>query len=303
MDLSSLEGPPLQNNRFSVHVISPLLAPQSTAYHGSRRRETHSGAILSPISPLDSTSGPFSNFTASSQDPATPDVEYDLANNRWPPRPIARLYDTNRYLEHHRSHSSLSPSRQLEPQVSLRPSRSHSSLTSSPAYLSPAGNRSSHPVELRGSDNRLVWVEEHQLWVLLLEPPARTDLPQTRNNDTFPETQHPHNQLMQYYDPVAGEYQTPNDLPPSYESHNFSSTRGTHQTPGHGVGHRQESWRSPRQQQHSDSEIRQMQHRSYHPDRPSELFPERWPRRSDNGPSPRSQWDQIAERLIRSALA
>jgi hypothetical protein len=314
MDLSSLEGPPLQNESFSFHVISPISpVSRSSTWHQSRRRQRPSREIVSPVSPLGPTSGLFSNFAPASQDFTKLYVEADRTTSTSAPSQIDRLQDNGRWQDHQRSQSALSASRPLEHQTSTRSSRSQSALGSGPTRPSSAGSTPSRPVQLGGTDDRLVWVEDRQLWVLC-EPLARREIPQARNNDTFHVAQHPQNPLMQYYDPVAREYETPGSSPPSYESHEFVSMTATQTTPGNGPQnppppppppHHQESRQPLRQRQRTESgsRERQRQRQRPRPGPPPEQFPERWPRSSENNLSRRSQWANIAERLNNSPLA
>ncbi|KAH8692809.1 hypothetical protein BGW36DRAFT_28007 [Talaromyces proteolyticus] len=75
------------------------------------------------------------------------------------------------------------------------------------------------------TNGRLIWLEEQEIWVLVDSLPAPAELPRAGNNNTYHVAQNSNNPLIQYYDPVAREYESEDELPPSYESHQFMSRR------------------------------------------------------------------------------
>ncbi|KAL1989378.1 hypothetical protein VTN96DRAFT_140 [Rasamsonia emersonii] len=232
MDLSSLEGPPLCDNRFSAPVDVPRVEIDE-----SPRRSSH--AIPSSLHDRGTTTTTTTIAAGSRRDSHMEEMESSVRT--------ARGRENSRgTIDQPRSHSALSSTRSSEQQqTTLRPSRSHPSLPSSQSDSnnSPSGGNQSGYLRIIANDH-LVWLEDEKVWIKLGSPaPSGNTRSQnscsagsshshthshTHTHSYYPanQNQNPtHPALLQYYDPYANEYEDPDDLPPSYESHGFVQTR------------------------------------------------------------------------------
>ncbi|QKX56660.1 uncharacterized protein TRUGW13939_03766 [Talaromyces rugulosus] len=284
MDLSSLEGPPTLDDRFTFTISSP--SPVSPVGGGatwerSRRQPSIPQPIPpTPISPLSESPR---SFSPSGSLPSTLRRPNGGGSNG-SDGGYSNYYNYNNYYNNNNNNNSNSNyynDRYESPAPPrLRSSRSFSTLQE-PASIPPrpasAGNHSSpSPSPRLITNGRLVWLEEQQIWILIDSPsPAQQGaaraLPRARNPDTVHVVQHSSNPLIQYYDPVSHQDEILQDgaamPPPSYESHRFSLGR-------------------------------------LHPQRITiPAPPHHHNHRSDRPPRTRTQWASVADRLGRSPLA
>ncbi|KAL1971179.1 hypothetical protein VTN77DRAFT_131 [Rasamsonia byssochlamydoides] len=223
MDLSSLEGPPLRDDRFSapLHRTIDLPRVEVVSWAESPRDSSHH-PIPTPNAIQSSLDTVHDRGKAAARSRHDPGIEERILRT-------ARGGENNRGIEHPRSQSALSVIRSYE-HPTLRPSRSHSSLLSPSG--SPSGqNQDGRVLRILANDS-LVWLEDQKVW-LRMGLPTSPNNSHTQNGDaqnghtqndyTNPLDQPPlQNPLvLQYYDPYANEYEDPNELPPSYESHGF----------------------------------------------------------------------------------
>lgn len=222
MDLSSLEGPPLYDDRFSAPVDVPLVEIDESSCLSSH-------AIPSSLHDRGTT-------TSTTLAAAIEEIESSLHTARG-------RENSRETIDQPRSHSALSLTRSYEqqPTTTLRPSRSHPNLPSSPSSDSnpSTGENQSGYLRIIANDH-LVWLEDEKVWIKLGSPAGsgntrsqNSNCSSTQNDHTNTDTHtyYPANQdlpdpaLLQYYDPYANEFEDPDDLPPSYESHGFVQTR------------------------------------------------------------------------------
>lgn len=224
MDLSSLEGPPIRDSRFSSPTPSAASVPHI------RLEDT-----FSPVSPMNTNTWDLpprpastSAIASRSKYPNTgshglrPNIhpnEYNARQNYRTPPNQSLHPGVSRGVSHH-SGATLSP---------CRPPRTHSSSVSSP--------------------HQLVWIESEQIWVLTTRTttPTQPQRPQysrsspgsgantgsqfpSRTTNSYPP--HPTNpyppQSMNLYPPTAdfAVDTEPEDLPPPYEQHVFDQPLG-----------------------------------------------------------------------------
>jgi hypothetical protein len=281
MDLSSLEGPPTLDDRFTFTISSPSpVSPVSGSATWERSRRQPSIPQPIPPTPISPLSESPRSFSPSGSLPSTLRRPNGGSSNG-SDGGYSNYYNYNNYYNNNNSnyyndrYESPAPPR-------LRSSRSFSTLQE-PASIPPrpasAGNHSSpSPSPRLITNGRLVWLEEQQIWVLIDSPSqqqgAARALPRARNPDTVHVAQHSSNPLIQYYDPISHQDEILQDgaamPPPSYESHRFSlgrlhPQRITIPAPPH-------------------------HHHHHH-------------NRSDRPPRTRTQWASVADRLGRSPLA
>ncbi|BCS27411.1 uncharacterized protein APUU_60459A [Aspergillus puulaauensis] len=224
MDLSSLEGPPIRDSRFSSPTPSAASVPHI------RLEDT-----FSPVSPMNTNTWDLpprpastSAIASRSKYPNTgsnglrPNIhpnEYNARQNYRTPPNQSLHPGVSRGVSHH-SGATLSP---------CRPPRTHSSSVSSP--------------------HQLVWIESEQIWVLTTRTmtPTQPQRPQysrsspgsgantgsqfpSRTTNSYPP--HPANpyppQSTNLYPPTAdfAVDTEPEDLPPPYEQHVFDQPLG-----------------------------------------------------------------------------
>lgn len=299
MDLSSLEGPPTLDDRFTFTISSPSpVSPmggatweRSAAASRRQQQQRQRQPSIPPTIPQTPISPLSDNYSSRSFSPpgSLPSTLRRGQHRRGSGSDggFSSYYYTNNY--------STSNDRFESP---LRSSRSFSSLQE-PASLPPrprsAGSHhpsgsASRPSPRLITNGRLVWLEEQQIWVLVDTPfpqsqqvsqqqqqqrglavPGTRDLPRAHNLDTVHIAQHSNNPLIQYYDPITHQDQILQEggamPPPSYESHRFSVGR-------------------------------------LHPQRISIPAPPPPQHHSDRHPrGARTQWASVAERLGRSPFA
>ncbi|KAL2821121.1 hypothetical protein BJX63DRAFT_427801 [Aspergillus granulosus] len=236
MDLSSLEGPPILNSRFS----SP---PALRTHHAIPHIRLEN--VQSPVSPLESNSWDLPRRPASMS--AIP--PHNKPSNRASDRFWQSIQPESTSSNHrtgaprsHRSHSSgCTTSRRLSTSTS---SNTHARATLAPP--SPQTTRSTprqHSSSI-STPHQLVWAESEQIWILTTRTAPPSSLaPQHHHhhrslsslapvpNPTSPTTRLVHSRSMEIYPsaPMAdvwNDVHDPNDLPPPYEQHIFDRPLG-----------------------------------------------------------------------------
>ncbi|KAL4871750.1 hypothetical protein BDV12DRAFT_163770, partial [Aspergillus spectabilis] len=208
MDLSSLEGPPIADTRFS--------SPASSANNIPHIRLEHD---LSPVSPMETRRWDLPPRPASASAIPTRSKYSDTGSNGfW--QSINPNDNPASYQRHHQYRSLRpgvnQPTNTLSPSPS-RPPRTHSNSVSAP--------------------HQLVWIESEQIWILTAITSMSTPAPHQR----------PHSSLSPMFSSGAadrggalshsrsmGSYSSanhfgdlePDDLPPPYEQHIFDQPLG-----------------------------------------------------------------------------
>ncbi|KAL4761586.1 uncharacterized protein BDW70DRAFT_44496 [Aspergillus foveolatus] len=206
MDLSSLEGPPIADTRFSNVTRGAVSIPQ-----------IQFDTTLSPVSPL----GPDG---------------WDL-----PPRPAS----TSAIPPHNKYSHTTSNSfwQSMHPNVTERnfrtppnqsmnpgPSRDSSHLTTTPASSSRSSRPHSNSVS---TPHQLVWLESEQIWIVTaqtnttLAPPERSHSSLSSLGPSRGMASISHSQSMNNYNSTDFLADTdPDDVPPPYEQHVFDQPLG-----------------------------------------------------------------------------
>jgi hypothetical protein len=210
MDLSSLEGPPIENPRFSVspnptnpriHIHSP---PPDTSITNI--------LVWKPLPPTPASTHP------------TPQWQYQRRSD-WLSGPS--LDPNLRRSPAHRGRRSPSPSQELFPDYHPRQERPSSSLT-------PANFRSNSLPRRPQTCQPLVWLEDEQYWIIGDRP--RTPDPQTRNrprssgsSPISPISSRSPFHLDSSFSPISPRVSVDHqvDQPPHYGSHRYGSTPAT----------------------------------------------------------------------------
>lgn len=258
MDLSSLEGPPILDDRFTLTISSPSpVSPLGGGPNWERAARARAPSIpqtipQTPVSPL-TDSGSVASFSSPGSLPSTlrrrPRGYSNSISNSG-----SSDYNHSQIGPHYHHHRPSNES-QRRGSPRLRSSRSFSTLqvpASIPPRPASADNHQGSTTPRLITNGRLVWLDEQQIWVLLDSPLSQQQqqlqqhqqnqqnqqyqqwtggrgggLPRARNLDTIHVAQHSNNPLIQYYDPIThqDEIQILQDggavPPPSYESHRF----------------------------------------------------------------------------------
>ncbi|KAL6232633.1 hypothetical protein BDW75DRAFT_242788 [Aspergillus navahoensis] len=206
MDLSSLEGPPIADTRFSNSAQSAVSIPQI-------RFDTP----LSPVSPLGANSWDLPPRPASTSTiPPRNKYSTTTSNGFWQ---SMHPNVTERSLRTPPNHS-------LNPGLSQGVSHLTAPLAPSPRYSRPHSNSVSTP-------HQLVWVESEQIWIVAARTspaPAPHERPQSSLSNPGPArgmASISHFQSMNQYNSTDLLADTvPDDLPPPYEQHIFDQPLG-----------------------------------------------------------------------------
>ncbi|KAL2826077.1 hypothetical protein BDW59DRAFT_161199 [Aspergillus cavernicola] len=215
MDLSSLEGPPTLDTRFSS------FAPTTTSVPHIRLHHVHNP--MSPVSPVDS--------------------------NRWdlPPRPASTsaIPPRNKYpntgsngfwqsINPDDYTSNFPHSYQNQPSHGVSHATSQSTATcSSPSASRPPRTHSNSI----STPHQLVWLESEQIWILTTRSTPPTPAPHRRPRSSLSpmlnagpatgrQASQSHSRSMDLFSTDYPEDLEPDDLPPPYEDHFFDRPLG-----------------------------------------------------------------------------
>ncbi|KAL4975004.1 hypothetical protein BDW66DRAFT_138308 [Aspergillus desertorum] len=207
MDLSSLEGPPIADTRFSNPAQGAVNIPQ-----------IRFDSTLSPVSPLGANSWDLPPRPAST--------------SAIPPRSKYSNTTSNGFTQN--THPNIiersfrtPPSQSLNPGLSRGVSHLTTPLAPSPRPSRPYSNSVSTP-------HQLVWVESEQIWIVTARttssPPAPHERPQSSLSNPGPVGRMAsilRSQSTNQYDLTDLLANTaPDDLPPPYEQHVFDQPLG-----------------------------------------------------------------------------
>ncbi|KAL5048052.1 hypothetical protein BDW71DRAFT_205996 [Aspergillus fruticulosus] len=206
MDLSSLEGPPIADTRFSNPTQGAVSIPQI-------RFDT----TLSPVSPLGANSWDLPPRPAStSAIPPRNRYSNTTSNGFWQsmhPNVTERSFRTP-------------PNQSLNPGLFRGVSHLTTTLAPSPRSSRPHSNSVSTP-------HQLVWVESEQIWIVTARTsstPAHHERPHSSLSNPGPDggmASICHSRLMnQYYSTDLLADTDPDDLPPPYGQHVFDRPLG-----------------------------------------------------------------------------
>lgn len=218
MDLSSLEGPPIRDSRFSG-------SPTPSAASVPHIRLEHT---FSPVSPMETNTWDLPPRPASTSAIA-PRSKYPNAGSNGLQQNIP-----------HSNEYNARPNYRTPPNQSLHPEVSREVAHRSGAMLSPSRAPRSHSNSV-SSPHQLVWIESEQIWVLTTRTttPTQPQRPQYSRSSPGsvantgpqypPQSTNPYPpQSTNLYPPTA-DYEADieaEDLPPPYEQHVFDQPLG-----------------------------------------------------------------------------
>jgi hypothetical protein len=219
MDLSSLEGPALHDQRVSASVLRNIDRPrvEVTVWDGDRRGSSrsspsHRASTLNVIQPNSATAHDRGKLAVKPQ-PGPGGEKKKKSSGPF------RSLENRQGMEHSRSPSSAQSSILSYESPPPRQSQSHSSLPS--PCGAPSEQIQSHNTV---SNDHLIWLEDQQIWTSMCSPTSPV-IPHTHNDSSYHLNAKPQNSLLRRsYDPRANECDS-DELPPSYESHGFVQNR------------------------------------------------------------------------------